>query len=279
MRLRVDHRTAYRFSEPQARVVQLLRMTPADTDQQTIADWRILVGCDARLKPTRDGFGNIATMLYAEGPLDEIEITVTGEVLTGPSNGSVNGIVSGAAEPFPPALYVRSTPMTAAGEAMLAFAQEATAGEGPLLDRLRALNHAVHARFPVVDGRPAMGRSAREAFAGGETTVRDLAHIFIASARAIGAPARYVSGYSLIAARGETQPTPHGWAEAWVEDGDAGGNWVGFDPGMGLCAAEEYVRVAIGLDAGGAAPVAGSRLGDGRECLDVEIEVGSLNEG
>ncbi|MFX5510419.1 transglutaminase N-terminal domain-containing protein, partial [Acinetobacter baumannii] len=39
MRLAVDHRTVYRFTEPQARVVQLLRLTPADTDQQTIADW------------------------------------------------------------------------------------------------------------------------------------------------------------------------------------------------------------------------------------------------
>ena len=78
----------------------------------------------------------------------------------------------------------------------------------------------------------------------------------------------------LFRSRGETQPTPHGWAEAWVEDL----GWVGFDPGMGLCAGEEYVRVAIGLDASGAAPVAGSRLGDGRECLDVDIMVGALGE-
>jgi transglutaminase-like putative cysteine protease len=239
-------------------------MTPADTDQQTIADWRILVGCDARLRESRDGFGNVVTMIYADGPLSQIEIAVTGEVLTAESSGVVTGI----SEPFPPALYQRPTPATAADDAIAAFARSAT-GDAPVLDRLHSLNRAVHERFPLHVARPMAGRTARAAFAEGETTARDLAHIFIAAARTLGCAARYVSGYSLIAAKGETQPTPHGWAEAWVDDL----GWVGFDPGMGLCAAEEYVRVAIGLDAAGAAPVAGSRLGDGHECLDVGIQV------
>jgi len=269
MRLRVDHHTTYRFSQPQARIVQLLRMTPADTDQQTIADWRILVGCDARLKAARDGFGNVATMIYAEGPLTGIDVTVTGEVLTLPSSG----VVTGGVEPFPTALYQRHTPLTAADDAIAEFGRQAGSGKD-WLDRLHNLNRAVHARLPLHEGRPVAGRTAAQAFAQGDTTARDIAHVFIAAARSIGAPARYVSGYSLIAARGETQPTPHGWSEAWVE----GLGWVGFDSGMGLCAGEEYIRVAMGLDAHGAAPVAGSRLGDGRECLDVEIEIGSIGD-
>ncbi|MGJ3649264.1 transglutaminase family protein [Sphingomonas sp. GlSt437] len=269
MRLAVDHRTVYRFTEPQARVVQLLRLTPADTDQQTIADWRILVGCDARLRPARDGFGNVATMLYAEGPLDHIEIAVTGEVLTVPGSG----IVSGAVEPFPPLLYTRTTPLTEGDADIAAFAHQAAVGHAAL-DRLHALNRAIHDRFPLDGGRPVAGRTARATFDTGHATARDLAHLFIAAAHALGQPARYVSGYSLIAARGETQPTPHGWAEAWVE----GLGWVGFDPGLGLCAAEEYVRVAIGLDAAGAAPVAGSRLGDGAERLEVGVTVDAVRE-
>lgn len=269
MRLKVDHHTSYSFSEPQARIVQLLRMTPADTDQQTIADWRIHVDCDARLRTGRDGFGNQVTMLYAEGPIDAVEIAVSGEVLTAPSSG----VVSGSTEPFPPMLFLRPTPLTVADEAIAAFAREAAEG-APVLDRLHALNRAVHARYALDTGRPVAGRTAVEAFAGESATARDLAHIFIAAAHTLDCPARYVSGYSLVAAREETRPTPHGWAEAWVE----GLGWIGFDPGMGLCAAEEYVRVAIGLDASGAAPVAGSRLGDGREKLDVEIEIGSLGD-
>ena len=80
-------------------------------------------------------------------------------------------------------------------------------------------------------------------------------------------PARYVSGYRL--AEGEHQPTPHGWAEAHV----AGLGWVAFDPSTGQCPEEDHVRVAVALDAAGAAPVAGSRLGVGAEILDVDVVV------
>lgn len=267
MRLSIDHRTTYRFTAPQARLVQMLRMTPGDTLHQTIADWRIDVDCDARLKLGRDGFGNRVTMLYAEGPLSAIELHVSGEVLTSP----FSGVLEGVEERFPPALFLRSTAVTRADAAIGDFAAAACADAAPL-DRLHAINRAVHARFELADERPPVGTTAAQVFAAGRATPRDLAHIFIAAAHSIGAPARYVSGYSLIVANGATRPTPHGWAEAYV----AGLGWVGFDPSMGLCAAEEYVRVAIGLDAAGAAAVAGSRLGDGDEELDVDIQVEQL---
>jgi len=64
MRLFIRHHTEYRFTEPQARLVQLLRLTPTSHAGQTVADWRIDVEYDARLKPFREGFGNEATMLY-----------------------------------------------------------------------------------------------------------------------------------------------------------------------------------------------------------------------
>ncbi len=264
MRLSIDHRTTYRFSTPQARLVQMLRMTPGDTLHQTIADWRIDVDCDARLKPARDGFGNRVTMLYVEGPLTAIELNVSGEVLTTPCNG----VLEGVDERFPPALFLRCTAVTQGDAAIAAFAEAACAQAKPL-DRLHAINRAVHRHFDLVHERPPPGYSAARAFADGRATSRDMAHVFIVAAHSIGAPARYVSGYSLIIANGATQPTPHGWAEAYVE----GLGWVGFDPSMGLCAAEEYVRVAIGLDAAGAAAVAGSRLGEGDEQLDVDVHV------
>ncbi|OYY89615.1 MAG: transglutaminase [Sphingomonas sp. 28-66-16] len=268
MRLSVDHRTAYRFSTPQSRLLQMLRMTPSDSHDQTVAAWRIDIDCDARLKPGRDGFGNRVTMLYAQGPIDSIEICVTGEVLTADSAGVLDGVV----ERFPPALFLRATPLTQADAALTDFARKAAGGAAPL-DRLHTLNRAVHARFELCHRRPVQGRTAAQAFAQARAPARDLAHIFIAAARSMGVPARYVSGYGLIVASGATQPTPHGWAEAFVE----GIGWIAFDPSMGLCAAEEYVRVAIGLDALGAAPVAGSRLGEGNEDLDVDVHVEQLS--
>jgi transglutaminase-like putative cysteine protease len=66
------------------------------------------------------------------------------------------------------------------------------------------------------------------------------------------------------------QEAGHAWAAAFIPDI----GWIGFDPANGLCPTEAYVRVAVGLDAIGAAPVRGVRFGVGSEDLDVAIKVG-----
>lgn len=266
MRLSIDHRTSYRFSVPQLRLVQMLRLTPSDTDDQTIAAWRIDVDCDARLREGRDGFGNRTTMLYVDGPISAIEIAVSGEVLT----GEIDGLVSGAPEPLPPVLFTRSTPATIADEAITAFAEAARGNEARA--KLEAVADALHGRFALNHDRPEAGVTAAAAFARPAATARDMAHMFVSAARVLGFPARYVSGHCLTCFAGSDRPTTHAWAEAHVE----GTGWIGIDPCRGRAIDESYVRVAHGLDAAQAAPVAGSRLGMGREMLDVEVHVERL---
>lgn len=264
MRLAVDHRTTYRFTAPQARLTQMLRLSPADTHDQSVASWHLHVDCDARMRAGRDGFGNRITMLYVEGPIDAIEIAVSGEVLTNASDG----VVHGAHEPLPPALFLRTTPLTAPDAAVAAFAGEAAGGDP--VARLRALNAALHRRFTLDRGRPVAGRTAAAAFAHGSASACDMAQIFITAARLLGVPARYVSGYSPMCLEDAGgRPAPHGWAEAHV----AGIGWIALDPCTGCGAGEAYVRVAVALDSTGAAPVAGSRLGEGEEELDVDVRV------
>lgn len=267
MRLSIDHRTRYRFSQPQARIVQLLRLTPSDTDDQTITSWRIDVDCDARLREGRDGFGNRTTMLYADGPIEGIEIAVAGEVLT----GEVDGVVRGTAESLPPALFARDTEVTRPDAAIAEFAGKANGGNART--RLEALNAALADRFTLVHDRPEFGLTVADAFARGTATSRDMAQMFISAARTLGIPARYVSGHCLTCEAGTDRPTTHGWAEAYVENT----GWIGFDPSFARLIDETYVRVAQGLDSTYAAPVAGSRLGFGREWLDVDVQVERVN--
>lgn len=269
MRLSIDHRTTYRFSAPQARLVQMLRLTPEDTHDQTIASWRIDVDCDARLRTTRDGFGNLVTMVYADGPLAGIEIAVQGEVLTSDSPG----VLKGALDPLPPQVFGRSTPTTSPDAAILAFVRERAVG-ADAIERLHALNAALNGRFRILNQRGDVQRGVTEAFAQTEASPRDMAQLMVACVRALDLPARFVSGYCLSGFGGASRPTPHSWSEAYVD----GLGWVSFDPCFGLSADENYVRVAIGLDAAGAAPVAGSRLGTGRESLEAEVSVATVEE-
>ena len=261
MRLSIEHRTTYRFSQPQERLVQMLRLTPENTHDQTVASWRIEIDRDARMRDGRDGFGNHTTMVYADGPVEEITVAVAGEVVTSHSGG----VLHGSHETLPAALYRRTTPATAADAAIAAWAE--TLAKDDALATLHRINGGLHARFRIDRAPPEPGRDAAAAFALETATPRDLAQIFVAAARALGHPARYVTGYALTA--GDHRPSPHGWAEAYVDRI----GWIGFDPTLGLSPEESHVRVAVGLDAVGAAPVAGSRLGLGEEVLDVDVTV------
>jgi transglutaminase-like putative cysteine protease len=267
MRLFIEHRTDYRFSEPQARLVQMLRLTPSSYEGQNVVDWRIDVDCDARLKPARDGFGNEVTMLYVDGPIEHISLTVTGEVLT----DDRAGIVAGAPEPLPPLVFMQTTRLTRSSPAIAAFASDIAAKGGTRLDQAHRLNEALHRRLRFDPALPAPDRDAATIFEEGHGIGQDFAHVFIATAREIGFPARYVSGHLYEA--GDGQPhrrATHGWAEAYVE----GFGWIGFDPVHEICPHDAYVRVAIGLDYHDAAPISGARTGGGQELLEVGVRVG-----
>jgi transglutaminase-like putative cysteine protease len=94
--------------------------------------------------------------------------------------------------------------------------------------------------------------TAEAALTAGRGVCQDQAHVFIAGARALGIPARYVSGYLLIDGR-EEQEAGHGWAEGFVD----GLGWIGFDIANEICPDDRYVRVASGRDYRDAAPVKG----------------------
>lgn len=264
MRLTIEHRTSYAFSQPQRRLIQLLRVTPPSFLGQAVIDWHVEVDCDARLRTGRDGYGNETVMLYVDGPLERITLTVGGEVLT----DDRAGMVAGAPDPLPPLLFARETPLTVASEAIAAFARDTVAADADPLGRLHRLCEALHETiaYDEVDGDST--RTAATAFEEARGVCQDQAHVFIAAARSLGVPARYVSGHLWEEGAG-LQAATHAWAEAWVE----GYGWVGFDPSRGRCPTDAYVRVAAALDYRDAAPVSGARVGGGSEGLRVAVTV------
>ena len=124
-------------------------------------------------------------------------------------------------------------------------------------------------------GATSAAHSAADAFRLRRGVCQDHAQIFIACARRLGAPARYVSGHLSRSDGVYEQEAAHAWAEAYVEDL----GWVGFDPANGVCPTDHYVRVAVGLDALGAAPIRGASYGGGAESLSVALHVRPVQQG
>ena len=265
MRLTVHYQTSYIYSEPARRVIQLLRVTPASFAGQNVLDWRIDVDCDARLREGRDGYGNVTHMLYVDHPVERLVVTVAGHVLTEDRAGVVQGLPAD----LPPLVFLRPTPLTSADEALTALAGEIAARGGQTLDRLHHLAAAIHTRMAFETSATDTGTTAAQSFGAGHGVCQDFAHIFIAVARNLGMPARYVSGHIFRRDGALLQQAAHAWAEAWVDPL----GWVAFDPTNGISADEAHIRVASGLDYLDAAPFAGARSGGGAEVLRVAVEV------
>jgi transglutaminase-like putative cysteine protease len=264
MHLIVNHHTRYTFSEPQMRVVQLLRMTPGDDDFQMVLKWSIDVDCDARLREGRDGYGNRITMLYVDGPISAVDLTMRGEVQTGP-----RGPLSGVKETLPPSFYLRATGLTLQGDAVIDLARSITSSITDPARRAQLLSLAIFERIRIVRQRTPKMRTAEDTLLEGFGNVRDTTQLLIAAARAAGLPARFVSGHFLDGARAGSHKSAHCWVEVYIE----GHGWLGFDPSVGGEPDDRYIRVAIGLDASDATPLAGTRRGGGIEALDVDVRV------
>jgi len=266
MRLRIAHRTDYRYNPPAAGVIQVLRVTPRNHEGQYVVRWRIDVSADARLATHEDAFGNITHVFSADGPFDELSVEVDGEIET----QNTQGIVRGTVEPFGPSLFLRDTALTQADAAIREFAQAIrAAASGEVLGDMHGLLDRLYEDMGHDDATSQNAANAAEAFALKHGTARDLSHIFIGAAHSLGVPARYVAGYFRSDDADGTQAS-HAWAEAFIADL----GWVAFDPANGCCPTEAHVRVAVGLDSLGAAPMRGMRFGAGVETLAVAIKVG-----
>jgi transglutaminase-like putative cysteine protease len=265
MRIRVRHETQYFYDQPAAGVIQNLRLTPRNHDGQYIVEWRLDISTDCRVEMTEDAFGNIVHSFNADGPLEQLGVTVEGQVET----QDANGIVREAVERFPAELFLRETSLTAADENIVEFAR-AVAADGPPepLPILHRLLDRLHETITYDTDPTHVGTSAAEAFTLKRGVCQDLTHVYIAAARTLGIPARYIGGYFRAPEAAPLQ-AGHAWAEAFVPDL----GWIAFDPTHGVCPTDAHVRIAVGLDYLGAAPVRGTRYGGNGERLTVRVSV------
>ncbi len=264
MRLAIRHTTHYRFDEPVSHGLQRLRLTPKSTHGQVVLEWNMdLAG--ARFEAGyEDQHHNRTTLISVEPGVRDVTITCTGLVETAENSG-ILGLHSGH---MPMWTFLGQTMLTRPGPRMRALIGEVAAADTLALARLHRLSASVHEQVRYEVGHTDAATPAEEAMTAGRGVCQDHAHIFIGAARALGIPARYVSGYLMMDDRID-QEAGHGWAEAHVDDL----GWVGFDVSNGISPDPRYVRVATGCDYREAAPVTALSWGPGESALSVSLAV------
>jgi transglutaminase-like putative cysteine protease len=260
MQMHIRHETRYRYERPVKYSVQSLHLTPRrDLSQRALA-WNI-VAPGRRLEQI-DAYGNISHLLTIEEPHREIRIVVHGVVETADADARLDD------GPLSPLAYLAPTQLTLPNEDLKAFAQGALSLVTEPRQRAQALAEAVYGAVRYRSGTSDVQDSAAVAFKSGEGVCQDHAHVFIASARAVGMPARYVSGY--LYTGDAKDAASHAWVDVWL---GAEIGWQSMDVTHKRPAVRTYCRLAVGRDYLDAAPVRGMRQGGGGEKMEANVLV------
>ena len=260
MQMHIRHETRYRYERPVKYSVQSLRLTPRRDLSQRALSWHI--SAPGRRLEQVDAYGNISHLLTVEEPHREIRIMVQGVVETADIEGRQED------GPLSPLAYLAPTALTAANDDIKDFAQHAIHNLQDPRQRAQALAVAVFSAVRYKPGISDVQDAAAVAFKSGEGVCQDHAHVYIASARALGTPARYVSGY--IYTGDANDAASHAWVDVWLGS-DLG--WQSIDVTHKRPAVRTYCRLAVGRDYLDAAPVRGVRQGGGDERMEATVLV------
>jgi transglutaminase-like putative cysteine protease len=268
MRLVIDYATTYRFAGPVRQGQQRLKLTPVSGPGQTVVAWDIDLDGATHQAGYDDEYGNRVALIGLVPGVQAVTIRAHGLIDTRDEAG-----VTGRHVGYLPLWhFLRETPLTAAGAGIAALidglADQATTDR---LGTLHALSARVGTAVVWATGHTAVTTTAEAALTAGRGVCQDQAHVLISAARALGIPARYVSGVLLMPDRPDQQAA-HAWAEAYVE----GLGWVGFDVANAICPDDRYVRLACGRDYAEAAPIKATAIlapGDADDPVDCAPQI------
>ena len=284
MRLRVHHRTEYRYSTPVSESVNELRLCPPNTRFQTRESSLISVLPACRLTHYDDLNVNRVHLFEISEPHSGLVIESRAVVVTtckvdfdhlpyGFSHTDLRNCRENedCFMALQDSHYIERTPE------IWRLGLDIRGDSEDVFQTSYAIMEYIYANFEYQSGATNVSTHANEVFEKRAGVCQDFAHVMVSLCRAIGIPARYVSGYFFDATRDRSlrgSEASHAWTEVYIE----GPGWIGFDPTNNKVVDETYVILARGRDYRDVAPVSGTYYGSGVSALEVSVVVDRLPE-
>jgi transglutaminase-like putative cysteine protease len=298
MQIEITHLTRYRYQPRVDNAQHVAYLTPAQSAHQQLLSHSLSIAplpdeCESRL----DIYGNTRTFFSIQASHPVLCVTARSVVVTtAPPSVSSDLAWESVQEQLryhaqaayhSAAEFVFASPYVPIHADFQAYALPSFAPGARLLDCAHSLMRRIHADFVYETHSTQVNTPTLQALAQRRGVCQDFAHIMVACWRAMGLPARYVSGYVL------TQPpagqarlvgcdASHAWASVFLPSTDpldgnqpSGemGQWLDFDPTNNRTAGEDYVTLATGRDFSDVSPLRGVILGGADHLLDVEVTV------
>ncbi|MFN8158231.1 MAG: transglutaminase family protein [Candidatus Nanopelagicales bacterium] len=278
-RLRITHRTGYRYAAPVVASFNEVRMTPTSADGQMLLSHQLQVSPRASVQAYVDYWGALVQSFDVQEEHEMLEI-VASSLVDVPYGHT-------AAEGLDWARLRDGSVLDRWGEYLVptelvddARADEARAGLVEQLGNLptpalavRGAIEAVRDRIRYDDSATGVTTTAAQAWEIGAGVCQDYSHTLLSILRGMGIPARYVSGY-LHDEEEQQGRTVVGESHAWVEVWNGG--WEAYDPTNDRRVGSAHVVVAKGRDYADVPPLKGIYAGGLSESLGVSVEITQL---
>lgn len=275
-RVSVRHTTGYRYSQPVRASYNEARMTPLTVSGQQTLEARLELTPHVRALQYTDYWGSHVHAFDVHVPHTELIVTATSVVETAGVREAGTEVSwewirserlrDRFSELLAPSRYVVPE------AAVTAHAVEVAAAQSPA-DAGRQAAAWAHEQLSYERGWTGVHTTSDGARAAGKGVCQDYAHLTLAALRAMGLPARYVSGYLCpqsailgVSTIGES----HAWVEYWA------GSWIPVDPTSLHDVGDRHVVVARGRDYADVRPLSGIYNGPPAGALGVTVELTRL---
>ena len=258
------HETVYSYSAPVKFTQHRMVLRPREGHYIRLNTMNLSISPEAEISWHRDMLDNSIAIANVSGPSDELRIISEFTVSVPPEKEDqdpiyipypsvVAGIEQMVAVPYlqyiyPPEVATLRSWFTGTGLAPKPGQKAA------IFDDMAILIH----RVIKYTRREAMGvQSPAETLRLESGSCRDMAVLMIETSRALGYPARFVSGYmesgNSLVGRGST----HAWAEIFLPEY----GWTGYDPSIGRRVGSGHIAVGVSHHPRGVMPVSGGYTG------------------
>ncbi|MFI7587106.1 transglutaminase domain-containing protein [Spongisporangium articulatum] len=276
-RLRVVHRTGFRYDESVAASYNEARMTPVNTGNQSVLAARITVEPVTWTYSYRDYWGTQVTAFDVLVPHEELAVISSSTVELQDPPPAPRGLGWEALR-APSVLdthaeYLVQTARSEPHEEVVDLARDAAGDLAPDA-AARAVCDMLRSKLEYVPGSTHVTATAADVWEHRKGVCQDFAHLSIGALRGLGIPTRYVSGYLHPKAGAEVGETVEGQSHAWIEWW--AGEWVPFDPTSVTPVAQDHVTVARGRDYNDVTPLKGIYTGSTDSALFVSVAVTRL---
>jgi transglutaminase-like putative cysteine protease len=293
---KVEHHTAYRYSEPVVLSHQQLHLTPRPLNhQRTQAHQLAIEPAPTLQREFIDPFGNPVTEIAIESAHTKLEIVARTHVSVmeatkiaareTPGWEAVREMLCYRAAWHPSAAILEATqflfesPHARVKRELRAYAMECFAPNRSILEAATALMEKIHGDFKFDRAATIVSTPVMKFFQQKRGVCQDFAHLMISCLRSTGLAARYVSGYLLThPPPGEPRRNGSDASHAWVSLFIPERGWIDLDPTNNLITASEHITIGWGRDFSDVTPLRGVINGGGVQTLEVKVTVESERE-